>query len=32
MGITLQDEKIIDRWSKILKNSKGNASQIYKDK
>jgi hypothetical protein len=31
MGITLKDEKIIDRWSMIVENGQGNAEQIYKD-
>ena len=29
--ITLQDEKIIDRWSMIIENGQGKAGQIYKD-
>jgi hypothetical protein len=31
MGVTLKDEKIIDRWSIIIENGQGNAEQIYKD-
>lgn len=29
--VTLQDEKIIDRWSMIIENGQGNAERIYKD-
>lgn len=31
MGITLQDEKIIDRWSIIIGNGQGRAEQVYQD-
>jgi len=31
MGVTLKDEKIIDRWSIIIEKAQGNAEQIYKD-
>lgn len=31
MAITLQDEKIIDRWSMIIENGQGNAEKIYQD-
>jgi len=31
MAITLQDEKIIDRWSMLIEDAQGNAEQIYKD-
>jgi hypothetical protein len=31
MGITLQDEKIIDRWSMIIENGQGNGEIIYSD-
>ena len=31
VGKTLQDEKIIDRWSMIIENGKGKAEQVYKD-
>ncbi len=31
MGITLKDEKIIDRWSMIIENGQGNAEETYKD-
>ena len=29
--VTLQDEKIIDRWSMIVENGQGKAEQVYKD-
>lgn len=31
MGVTLKDEKIIDRWSMILENGQGNSERIYSD-
>ncbi len=31
MGVTLQDEKIMDRWSMVVENGHGNGEQIYKD-
>lgn len=31
MGITLQDEKIIDRWSIIIGNGQDKAEQVYQD-
>lgn len=31
MGITLRDEKIIDRWSMIVEGSQGQAEQVYQD-
>jgi hypothetical protein len=31
MGITLQDEKIIDRWSMIIEGGQGRAEQVYQD-
>ncbi len=29
--VTLQDEKIMDRWSMVIENGHGNSEQIYKD-
>lgn len=29
--VTLRDEKIIDRWSMVIENGRGNTEQIYKD-
>lgn len=29
MGITLKDEKIIDRWSMVIENCQGQAEQLY---
>ncbi|MFH1561864.1 MAG: hypothetical protein ABIF11_00385 [Nitrospirota bacterium] len=29
--VTLQDEKIIDRWSMIIENGQGTAEQVYRD-
>lgn len=31
MGITLQDEKIIDRWSMIVEGGQGRGEQVYAD-
>jgi len=31
MGVTLKDEKIIDRWSIIVEEGQGKAEQIYQD-
>ena len=31
MGITLQDEKIIDRWSMLIEGGQGQAEQVYQD-
>jgi hypothetical protein len=31
MGVTLKDEKIIDRWSIIVEEGQGKAEQIYTD-
>jgi hypothetical protein len=31
MGITLKDEKIIDRWSMIVENGQEKSEQIYQD-
>ncbi len=31
MGVTLKDEKIIDRWSMLLKDGQENAEKIYQD-
>lgn len=31
MGVTLKDEKIIDRWSMIVEGGQGQAENVYKD-
>jgi len=31
MGVTLKDEKIIDRWSMIVESGQGQAEKIYQD-
>jgi hypothetical protein len=31
MSITLEDEKIIDRWSIIIENAQGNSERVYQD-
>ena len=31
MGVTLKDEKIIDRWSILIENGQGKSEQVYQD-